>query len=275
MAAILWHVSLLVPSKQKGIALGLVGLARVVPTVAFSIWGGVVADAHDRRRLMLVTQSIMALIAGTLAWLAFAGIRTVWPIYALSAVAAAATAFDLPARGSLAPSLVPKEDLPNGVTLLSAMFQAASVVGPSLAGIVIAGFGVGAVYAFNAASFLAVIVALLMMRNVPKPVGVRSQVSVKAGLEGLRFVFRQPLIRSAMLLDFFATFFASATALLPIYAQDILHVGPHGYGWLYAAPAIGALLASLVMVHAVEVGVGIGRSARSRKEARAPGRRCN
>jgi MFS family permease len=103
---------------------------------------------------------------------------------------------------------------------------------------------------FNAVSFSAVIVALLMMRDVPRPehptpIGAMSW---EAALEGLRFVFRSPLIRSTMLLDFFATFFSSATALLPIFAQDILQVGPTGYGWLYAAPAVGATTMSAAMV---------------------------
>src|SRR5206468_8216153 len=108
------------------------------------------------------------------------------------------------------------------------------------------------VYVANAISFSFVIVALLLMRNVParppSESGSRDDVSFHAALEGLQFVFRSPLIRSTMLLDFFATFFSSATALLPIFAQDILRVGAEGYGWLYAAPAAGAVLMSAVMV---------------------------
>jgi MFS family permease len=126
------------------------------------------------------------------------------------------------------------------------------VAGPSLGGLVIAARGVGWAYVVNAMSFSCVIVALLMMRNVPERQpsegGSRDDVSWHAALEGLRFVFRQPLIRSTMLLDFFATFFSSATALLPIFAQDILKVGPRGYGWLYAAPAVGAVATSAAMI---------------------------
>jgi MFS family permease len=124
------------------------------------------------------------------------------------------------------------------------MFQAASVLGPSLAGITIAMGGLEWVYLANAVSFVAVIIALLMMRELPDASVPRSEVSLRAGIEGLRFVFSTPLIRSTMLLDFFATFFSSATALLPIFAQDILHAGAVGFGWLYAAPSIGALIAS-------------------------------
>jgi MFS family permease len=255
-AALLWHVSLLVPPGRKGLALGLVGLVRVVPVVVFSLISGVVADAWDRRRLMLFTQIAATAVAAALAVLAFRGLAVVWPIYLLAALGAAVGAFDLPARNALVPSLVPREHLPNAISLNTIMFQTASVVGPSLGGILIAAAGVGWVYVANAVSFSFVIVALLLMRDLPpKQVGAsgqKNEVSLHAALEGLRFVFRSPLIRSTMLLDFFATFFSSATALLPIFAQDILRVGAAGYGWLYAAPAAGALVMSAVMIPMTE-----------------------
>ena len=252
-AAILWHVSLLVPPAQRGIALGMVGLVRLLPIVVFSLVAGVVADAHDRRRMMLLTQGGMALAAGALAWLTFAGVHALWPIYVLAGVGAAFGAFDGPARQSFIPTLVPREHLPNAISLNTIMFQTAAVVGPALAGLVIGELGVGWAYAFNAVSFLCVIGALLAMRDLPgREAGTASPVSFSAAREGLRFVFRSPLIRSTMLLDFFATFFASATALLPIFAQDILHVGAHGYGLLSAAPAVGSIVASVVMVRLIE-----------------------
>src|SRR5258706_14487722 len=130
------------------------------------------------------------------------------------------------------------------------MQQTSQVLGPALGGIVIASSNVGWAYVINAVSFAAVIVALLMMRGVPERAqhsSAKDDISFAAALEGLRFVFRSRLIRSTMLLDFFATFFSSATALLPIFAQDILRVGAKGYGWLYAAPAAGALVPSAVM----------------------------
>jgi len=251
-AALLWHVSLLVPPERKGLALGLVGLAKVVPIIVFSLISGVVADAWNRRTLMLFTQISATLVAAALAVLTFRGLSVVWPIYVLAALSAAVGAFDLPARQALYPMLVPREHLANAITLNTIMFQTASVVGPSLGGLVIAISGVGWVYAVNAISFFCVIVSLVMMRDVParqpSEEGSRDDVSLHAALEGLRFVFRSPLIRSTMLLDFFATFFSSATALLPIFAQDILQVGAAGYGWLYAAPAAGALVASATMV---------------------------
>lgn len=252
-AAVLWHVALLAPPEEKGWALGLVGLVRFVPIVLFSMLSGVVADAHERRRLMLVTQSLMALFAFVLAALAFRGLTAPWPLYALTALGAAASAFDGPARQSLIPQLVPRAILPNAISLNTIMFQVAAVLGPTLAGFLIATAGLPWVYAVNALSFLAVLAALVAMRDVPEPPAhERSDVSLAAALEGLRFTFRQPLIRSTMLLDFFATFFSTATALLPIFAQDILRVGPRGYGWLYAAPSVGALLAGVGMVRVAD-----------------------
>ncbi len=254
-AALLWHVSLLVPPGRKGLALGLVGLVKVAPIMVFSMISGVVADAWDRRNVLLVTQVGATAVAVALAVLTFRGLSVVWPIYLLAALGAAVGAFDLPARAALVPSLVPREHLPNAISLNTIMFQTASVAGPSLGGIVIASGGVAWVYLANALSFGAVVIALLLMRDLPKrkprAAGDRTakdDVSIHAAIEGLRFVFTSPLIRSTMLLDFFATFFSSATALLPIFAQDVLRVGARGYGWLYAAPAAGAVIASAVMV---------------------------
>lgn len=254
-AALLWHVSLLAPD-NKALALGLVGLARLAPVVVFSMVSGVVADTMDRRRVLLATQSLSAVVALAFAVLTYRGLRVAWPIYLLAALGSAVGSFDLPARQALLPALVAREHLPNAIALNVIMFQAASVVGPALAGIVIAASSVGTVYAVNAVSFVFVILALLLMRDVPargpSEAGSRDDLSLHAAAEGLRFVFRSPLIRSTMLLDFLATFFASATALLPIFAQDILHVGARGYGWLFAAPAVGALVTSVALVPMVE-----------------------
>jgi len=259
-AAMLWHVSLLVPPGRKGLALGVVGAVKVVPIVVFSLISGVVADALDRRRLMLATQVLSTIVASMLAALAFQGVTHVWPIYVLAALGSAVSAFDLPARQALVPTLVPREHLPNAISLNTIMFQVAAVLGPSLGGIVIATSGVGWAYVANAISFLFVAAALLLMRGVSgRPIkdetataASRDDVSLHAAMEGLRFVFRSPLIRSTMLLDFFATFFSSAMALLPIFAQDILAVGASGYGWLYAAPAAGALIMSAAMIPLTE-----------------------
>ncbi|MEP6592777.1 MAG: MFS transporter [Acidobacteriota bacterium] len=259
-AALLWHVSILAPEGSRALALGFVGLSRIGPILVFSLVSGVAADALNRRALMLITQTLMAILAGVLAVLTLRGLTALWPIYVLAALSSAAGAFDLPARQALMPSLVPREHLPNAISMNTIAMQTASVAGPAAGGLMIAFTSVGWVYAINAASFLFVIGALLLMKGQgathliaeARPAGASSRLTVAAGLEGLRFVFRAPLIRSTMLLDFFATFFSSATALLPIFAQDILHVGARGYGWLFAAPAAGALVASGVMVTAVD-----------------------
>ncbi len=252
-AALLWHVSLLVPAAHRPIALGMVGLVRLMPIIFFSIAGGTIADASDRRRVMLFTQTGMAVTAVALAALTFHGLDHPWPIYALAAIGAAFGAFDGPARQALMPTLVPREHLPNAISLNAIMVHVASVTGPAIGGLVIATLGVGWVYAVNALTFVCVIAAVLMMRGVP-PRGAddTGDISVRAVREGFGFVFSSPMIRSTMLLDFFATFFSSATALLPIFAQDILHVGARGYGWLYAAPSVGAILMSVVMVRSIE-----------------------
>jgi MFS family permease len=264
-AAILWHVSLLVAEDQRALALGLVGLVRLGPVLTFSMISGVAADALNRRLLMLVTQSSMAILAGLLAITTLHGLTTVWPIYLLAGIASAAGSFDLPARQALVPTLVPREHLANAISLNTIATQTASVVGPAVGGLLIAHVNVGWVYAVNSLSFLFVIAALLLMKGQGTShidgttASNRGNFTVAAALDGLRFVFRQPLIRSTMLLDFFATLFSSATALLPIFAQDVLHVGARGYGWLFAAPAIGAVLTSAVMVRAVDAITHRGR----------------
>src|SRR5687767_15547592 len=165
-AALLWHVSLLVPDDRKGLALGIVGLVRFVPIVVFSMISGVVADAWNRRRLMLVTQSLATLVALTLAILTFRGLSSVWVLYAMAALGSSIGSFDPPARQALVPMLVPREHLPNAISLNTILFQIAAVGGPALGGILIGAAHVGWAYALNAVSYLFVILALLLIRGV-------------------------------------------------------------------------------------------------------------
>lgn len=252
-AAIIWHVALLVPEERRAAALGLVGLVKFVPIVVFSLLSGVVADAVDRRKLMLWTQTAMALIAGAMAWATSAGLDDVWPLYALTALLSAASTFDAPARQSLVPQLVPAHHFPSAISLNSILWQVAEVTGPLLAGVAIASLGLAWVYAINAVSFLFVIAALLAMKPVRaiEP-GERADISFRSAWEGIVWVFRAPLIRSSMLLDFFATFLASGMVLLPIFARDVLHVDERGFGALMSAPAVGAVVASLWMARRSE-----------------------
>lgn len=247
LVAINWHIYLLTNS---ALALGMVGLFRAGPIILCSLLGGVVADVVDRRRLMIATQTVMLTCSGILALVTFSGLRHVWPIYLLTAIASAAWAFDTPARQALVPALVPAKDFPNAVSLSMLMFQIGMIIGPALAGLLLATQGPGLVYAMNAASFLAVILGLALMRVRGRPVGEEGKipsVSLESLMEGLRFVWRTPIIVQTMTLDFVATFFASANQLLPIFAKDILQVGAQGLGFLASAPAIGAVVAGLVM----------------------------
>jgi MFS family permease len=245
--AINWHVYLLTKS---AFALGLVGLFRGVPIILCSLAGGVVADAIDRKRLMIVTQTVMLTSAALLTAGTLAGFESVWPIYVLSGIASAATAFDTPARQALMPTLVPIEDFPNAVSLAVIVFNVATIAGPAIAGFLLAESGPAIIYGINALSFLAVIAALIAMRASGQPdlqTERKDALSFAALKEGLTFVWHTPIIVQTMTLDFLATFFASATLLLPIFAQERLHVGARGYGFLAAAPAIGSVLTALVL----------------------------
>jgi len=249
-AAILWHVNQLNPAP---LALGAVGLARILPFLLFSLGAGVAADVWNRRRLLFVTQSVLALLALILAWATLADKDSLTLIYLMVALTGATATFDLPARQALIPNLVPAEDLTNAFSLNAIAFQVGAVAGPALAGLVLATVGIAYCYLVNALSYIAVLVALALMGPVAQDRGLRPEGGlgprqlIAAVREGLRFVLGERLIFSSMLLDFFATFFSSATALMPIFARQILDVGAVGYGWLIAAPAVGALGTALVM----------------------------
>jgi MFS family permease len=247
LVAINWHIYLLTKS---ALALGAVGLVRVVPIILCSLLGGVVADAVDRKRLILATQVVMLASAGALALITASGLRSVWPIYLLTAIASAAVAFEAPARQALLPALVPPEDFQNAVSLYLTVFHVSMIAGPSLAGLLLNSYAPALIYAINAASFLAVIVAVSLVRasgRAARSDEEAARVSFSALGEGLRFVWRTPIIVQTMTLDFIATFFASATALLPIYATEILRVGARGLGVLAAAPAVGSVVTALAM----------------------------
>jgi MFS family permease len=252
-AAILWHVSLLAPAGHKGLSLGIVGLTKVIPFFAFSMIGGVVADAFSRRKLMIVTQTGMMVSSGLLAAYAFSGMGHLLPVYILSALTAMFSSFDAPARHSLIPFLVPRSEYPLAISVNSMMMKFSSVIGPALGGMMIAFAGVKGAYLFNAVSFAGVIYAAVAMKNLPSAGREKTgSVSLSSAMEGLRFVFGNKLIRATMMLDFFGSFFASATVLVPVFAQDILHLGAHEYGFLMSATPIGALIASIVTTHYME-----------------------
>lgn len=242
-----WHIYVLTGSP---LALGLVGLCRVVPIVIFSLWGGVVADRSDRRKVMLATQGAMVAVALALGLVTRAGLDTVPLLYLITAASAAVSAFDNPSRQALIPRLVPRAELPGALALNLTMFHSAMIVGPSLAGLLLAAVarsgtsGIAWLYFLNAASFGGTLGALFAMRTPPAPEGeAASREGLAAALQaGLRFVFGSPILVWTMLLDFVATFFSASLSLLPIFADQILGVGPSGFGWLRSAPAIGAVI---------------------------------
>ncbi len=250
--ALLWHVRLMT---DQPIALGGIGLARILPVIVFSLVGGAVADSADRRKILFVTQSVMVLEALVLAWLTFTGQITLWQIYLLTAIQATALAFDLPARQALVPNLVPAEDLPNAFSMQSIAFQVGSIVGPALSGLVIAYWGQYYAYLLNGITYLAVIGALLLIGPIPQQTRGSGRIHVNLDdiKEGVRFILGQPVILSSMILDFFATFFSSANTLMPIFARDILHVGAVEYGWLSAAQSIGAMTAAAIISQLREI----------------------
>jgi len=243
--ALFWHIRELT---DQPIALGGIGAARILPIIIFSLIGGAVADSFNRRTVIFITQTVAALTALTLGLLTDFGHISLWHIYALTAVQAVAIAFDSPARQALVPNLVPAEDLPNAFSMTSIAYEVGSILGPALSGFAIAFAGQAAVYYINAASFMAVILALVLIGSVSQTFEKDSKgVSLLSIRDGIRFILSRPIIFSTMILDFVATFFASANTLMPIVARDVLHVGVVQYGWLSAAGSVGAVLAAFVV----------------------------
>jgi MFS family permease len=182
----------------------------------------------------------------------FADQVSILAIYLLTAATSATQAFENPARQSLVPNLVPPEHLINAISLNSLIWQIGTIVGPAVAGVLVATVDIGFVYLVNAASFLAMIIALLLMRYRGGVVS-RGGLGWQPLLEGLRFTYGTRLIWSTMLLDFFATLFSSARTMLPIVAGDVLGLGPQGYGLLATAQPVGALLTGAVMSMSREI----------------------
>lgn len=253
VAAINWHVYLLSGSPW---ALGMIGLTRVAPLILFSLWGGIVADRHDRKRVIFAAQSVLAILACSLAWATWNGRDALWLIYAVNAVAAAASAFDNPARQALVPRLVPAQELSGALSLNLSAFNFATIAGPALSGLLLASTSrehaagrdsLALIYAINALSFVAVLAAVATIRTAGtvEPGEGGHPAFFSSLREGLHFVFSTPIMIATMALDFFATFWAGSLLLLPIVADQILGVGARGFGFLAAAPAVGALIGSL------------------------------
>jgi MFS family permease len=244
--ALYWHLRTL---SDQPAAVSIVGAVRFVPILIFALFGGLVADRYNRRLVLMITQTVMLLVAFALALLTWLGTIQLWHIYALTAVQAIAMSFDLPARQALIPNLLPRAVLPNAFSMNSIAGSIGSIVGPALSGLVIASLGQGYTYFFNAISFLAVLAAVVAMGPVVQELGAgaRPEPGFKAIGDGVRFILSRPVIFSSMVLDFFATFFSSANTLLPFVARDVLHVSELEYGWLAAAQSVGSVTAGVIL----------------------------
>ena len=238
LVAVPYQVYLLTDST---LAVGLLGLFSAVPLIALSLWGGVIADRVDRRRMLIVTNLCLTLTSVALALATQLGVATIPMLYVLTAVGSAFSALDQPARSALAPGLVERRLIPAAMALNQTLFQVASVAGPAIAGVVIARFGLAPAYWIDAATYTAALLALFLMR-VPRSDGVIAHAApLRALWDGMEFVRSRPLLLATMSVDFFATFFAVSRAVMPYYADKVFAVGPEGLGLLYAAPGLGAV----------------------------------
>jgi MFS family permease len=248
MVAVDWQVYEIATKQglNPALALGFIGLLRLVPMILTALFAGVAADRFERRKVIMVT-SFVALFASIILAIA-GGLETpnLMIVYAMVVVTAIASAFEMPARQALIPALVPAPMLSQAMSAGIISWQLATVLGPSIAGILISVYGVVPLYWIDAASYLAVVAAAVMMRPVIVDSN-RPPVLMKDAFEGLKFVFKHRLMSSTMLLDFFATFFGAATTLMPIFANEILGVGAQGYGLMRAAPSVGAVLAAVLL----------------------------
>jgi MFS family permease len=226
------------------LALAWVGLAQLAPALLLFIPAGELADRRDRRRVMAASLLLVVLGSAGLAMAAWMGASVIWT-YASLFLTSAAQVMNRPSRDALLPRVVPEAQLGQAVALNASVFQSASIIGPATAGLIIAASG-GATAVFVIDFFLAFIALVTVLRlavggQPPK----QSPLTFRGLLAGVEHVWRTKVILGAITLDLFAVLFAGATALLPVYAKDILHVGPAGLGWLNAAPALGAVTMAL------------------------------
>jgi MFS family permease len=232
----------------SSLLLGSVGFASQIPVFILAPIGGSVADRHNRHRLVVATQSVMMVLAFLLAWLTLTGRIHVWHIFVLAALLGVVNAFDIPARQTFIFDMVGKEDLMNAIALNSSMFNGARVVGPAVAGILVASVGEGWCFFINAVSFIAVIAGLLMMRvRKPEPyLGVKS--TLENVIEGFQFARHAAPIRALLLLVGLVSLVGMPySVLMPIFADQILHGGARGLGILMGATGVGALIGALAL----------------------------
>jgi MFS family permease len=233
------------------LSLGLVGLAEAIPFIGAALYAGHVADRHDRKRLSLLAIAVQTLTAaGLLVYTLRPEVLSgVWPIYTLVFVSGVSRSFLQPARTALGAELVPRETYANAVAWRSSIWQFGAVVGPALGGVLYGFAGASMAYTVEAALCLVGFVLFALIDYEHRPRTAREG-SIGENLTiGIRFLLKQPELLGAQLLDLFSVLFGGAPALLPIFTSEILHVGPEGLGVLRAAPAVGAVLMSIVLAH--------------------------
>lgn len=246
--------------------IGMLGLARALPQIFLLLFAGLLADAMNRRKLMMCTQVALFCTSATLALLTFAGNVSPAILYGATMLLALFTSLEQPSRQSIIPNLVPREHLARALSLNSTQRYVSVIAGPSLAGLMLALSGPAACYMVDALSWLAMLLSLVLIRiKIPEGAGWRA-VSLRSLREGIRFVRGNGVIFPLMILDFGATFFGNVRGLFPIYARDILFVGPKGLGLLYASRALGSFCAAATMSvrgpfkrsgHWIFIGVGV------------------
>jgi len=243
---------------KSALLLGSVGFASQIPVFLVAPFGGITADRVNRRRLVIATQIASMILAGILAWLTLTGRVHVWHIFVLAAMLGVVNAFDIPGRQSFLVDMVGKEDLMNAIALNSSMFNGARVIGPAIAGILVARIGEGWCFAANSISYIAVIAGLLLMHvhSVPR---VSKHSPIEDIIEGFRWASQTRIIRALLLLlGLISLVGMPYTVLMPIFADKILHGGARGLGILMGSTGVGALFGALTL--AAKTGVkGLGR----------------
>ena len=227
------------------LSLALVGLAQFLPFFLCVLPAGQIADRFDRRIVLVCAYAVEAACALALLWFTLSGMKAVWPVFVAMTVFGAGRAFWMPTGQAITPNLVPREAFPAAVAVNSTLFTTGVIVGPALSGVLLLR---GPQVAYGTVVALLIVMMCLMLTLRP----VRSSSATQPFrlgnlLEGLRFVFRKRTVLGAISLDLFAVLFGGATAMMPIYASDVLHVGPIGYGILRSAPGTGAALVAATL----------------------------
>jgi MFS family permease len=236
------------------LSLGLIGLAEAIPSIGISLYAGHVADIVSRKRIILLSVVVLLLCSAALLYFTLDTGRFVLangalPIYAVIFLSGFARGFISPANFAFMPQLIPRTLYANAVTWTSTVWESASVAGPAVGGFIYGFFGISAAYAVDASLVLLSLISYGLVASRPVPAATQEQGVVEKIKSGIRFVFHNKIILSAITLDLFAVLFGGAVALLPIFASDILNVGPQGLGLLRAAPGIGALLMAVYLTH--------------------------